>query len=277
MKAPLFHHPRFNFTVLRRRGTEELLALTQAYFEFVATRGKSLDWDRTYPDKRAYYMAMHRLRRAGLVAYVIDGKHQVLRMTGEGMARLPEYHAPEKRWNAKWHGYWYTLMYDVPEAHRPNRHALRRFIKDLGMGCLQKSVWVTPNDIRPEYDDLDKAASIRDYAVLFESRTVLGYPDREIANRAWDFAGLGKAQRAYVYSAEKQLARVKAGRLTSAVLEQLGREEMQAYMSVMHDDPLLPKVLHPPGYQGPAVYRHHRRLVKAIGRARLRASFDEPA
>ena len=42
------------------------------------------------------------------------------------------------------------------------------------MGCLQKSVWVSPRDIRPEHDDLVKGIRVNFYAYLFEATTVLG-------------------------------------------------------------------------------------------------------
>ena len=267
MKTPLFHHPHFSLPVARRRVTEDLLALTEAYVTLLATRGRSLTWNDSFPDRSTYRSAMHRLRKRGLIAYVIDGKHQVLRVTPQGRARLSRSLRPDKAWNKRWTGRWYVLMYDVPEKHRSNRDALRQFLKRLRFGCLQKSVWVTPHDVRPEYDDLQKAACISDYAMLFESRAVLGFKDREVARRAWDFDSLGEQQTGFCLACKAQLNSVKKGLRSPAELEQLAREELQAFTSVMEHDPLLPKALHPGGYQGLTAFSLHQRFVKAVGTA----------
>lgn len=241
--------------------------MSAAYIELLGSRGRSLSWKFSYPERDAYRAAMYRLRRRGLVAYVQDGQHQVLRLTSDGHANLRDYYAPGKAWGKRWPGYWYVLMYDVPEEHRANRHALRGFLERLRMGRLQKSVWITPHDIRPEFDDLQNAACISDYAVLMETRNVLGFTDRQLAGRAWDFDRLQSMQAAYCLTCREHLERLTTYRSPPAQLEQLARDEMLTYASVMESDPLLPRVLHPPGYRGLETYALHQRMVKAIARA----------
>ena len=49
------------------------------------------------------------------------------------------------------------------------RNVLRQFLKAQRMGCFQKSVWITPTDIRPQYADLKEAAAVEVFACLFEA------------------------------------------------------------------------------------------------------------
>jgi phenylacetic acid degradation operon negative regulatory protein len=179
---------------------------------------------------------------------------------------LPDYFRPRRFWQVGWNGVWYLLLYDVPEEKRPYRDTLRRFLRQRRFGCYQKSVWITPTDVRPLFDDLVEGAAVRDYGNLFEARTVLGQPSREIVQQAWDFEGLDRVQRWYCDVYADNLRRLLEGTPSRTVLEHLAREEMNAYAAVMQDDPLLPHALLPTDYMGREVYRLHLDIVKEIGR-----------
>jgi DNA-binding transcriptional regulator PaaX len=69
MRIRPFHHPDFSLPVLRRQAGEVLLDLLLEFTRLVATQGRSLTWDSSYPNRNAYYNAVYRLRKAGLVAY----------------------------------------------------------------------------------------------------------------------------------------------------------------------------------------------------------------
>lgn len=174
MQWESFHHPDWSLPVVRRRAAEEWLDLLSDVGELLATGGRSLIWKSSYPNRTAYNNAMYRLRGAGLAVNAQSaGKLPVLKLTEEGRKCLPLYYRPESQWNSKWNGIWYMLVFDVPEKERRYRDSLRRFLKRLRMGCLQKSVWITPRDIRPEYNDLEKVANVYSVSYLLESRTVL--------------------------------------------------------------------------------------------------------
>ncbi len=80
-----FHHPGFSLPVVRRRVGEELLDLLLMTGEWLATRGRSLTWNRSFPSTLAYDGARRRLCRAGLVAYRRGGgKQPAPRLTAAG-------------------------------------------------------------------------------------------------------------------------------------------------------------------------------------------------
>lgn len=267
MKTAAFHHPDISLPVIRRRATEAALDAMLEVGAFLATKGRSALVRSCYPSDTAYRSAMWRLRKQGLVARRRErGKTPVLALTEKGQSSLPEVCRRSSPWPRKWGGLWYVLLYDVPESERAYRVALRKFLKRLRMGCLQKSVWVSHRDIRPEYDDLVQAGAVDDYSFLLESRTVLGRGPQAVIRAAWDMDGLQNVQRWYCETCEENLENLRGGALAKDELLALARDERMAYLHAMSADPLLPRNLWPGGYAGEQAWKLHRRMVSEITR-----------
>ncbi|MBN1270616.1 MAG: hypothetical protein JXB04_13585 [Kiritimatiellae bacterium] len=265
MERLTFHHPDWSLPVAKRRLANELLEMAEVLGKALATRGRSLTWSASQPTRKAYNMAVHRLRKAGLLAYRREGgKDPVLVLTEKGERRLPDVCRPRRFWNRKWNEIWYLLVYDVPESNRSYRNNLRGFLKRMRMGYLQDSVWVTPTDIRPEFDDLVEAAALQDFAFLFEARTVLGLRPEAVVRSAWNMDRLREGHQWYSKVCADNLQRVVTGQLPGDRLMTLAGEEMSAYLAVMEDDPLLPRALWPADYEGEHVYQLHREFQLQI-------------
>jgi phenylacetic acid degradation operon negative regulatory protein len=258
------HHPDVSLPVVKRRVAEEFLEMLMLAGDLIVTRGWAITRSRGFPSTAAYHQAVYRLRRKGLVAWRKGAKGAGLLVTEQGRDGLAAIYQPWKEWRREWGRRWYLLVYDVPESDRHYRNELRRFLKRLRMGYLQHSVWISPDDIRPDYDDLCKAASVSDYAVLFEARTVLGMPASTIVQSAWDFDVLAKRHRWYQKEAAQAMKRIEAGSCTLAQIVQIQRMDLAAYRAVMEEDPLLPQSLWPEGYLGPDIYESHRTLQRQI-------------
>ena len=155
-------------------------------------------------------------------------------------------------------------MFDVPEKDRPYRDTLRHFLKNQRFGCLQKSVWVTPWDVRPEYDDLDRAAAVDSVAFLFEAKTVLGHGNQSVVQEAWNFGRINSIQSCYIESANQNLLLLDDAGFSDSELMQLLRIENQAFAQALSIDPLLPEELHPKAYCGKRVFELHQKLTQRI-------------
>ena len=266
MEIRSFHHPDWCPTVIRRRASEELLDMMTCMAGILLTRGRYL-WQSHYPSNTAYHSAVYRLRKAGLIAYRRDGgKMPVLRLTTKGKNNASPACRRAPPWSTKWNGIWYVLTFDVPETERSYRTVLRTFLRQLRLGCLQKSVWVTPRDIRPEYDDLAKAGAADEFSYLFESKTVLGRSAQDIVQTAWNMDRLADAQDWYLDVYQDNLNRVTASKPDRDLMVTLCKEELSAYITVMHDDPFLPKPLWPDRYSGERAWRFHHHFTKTISR-----------
>lgn len=266
MNLRSFHHPDFCPRVIRRRAAEQLLDFLVETAIVLVSRGRSIP-EPFYPSQSAYHSAISRLRKKGLIAHRREGgRPPFLELTEEGEARLPAYSRRRAPWPDAWNGIWYVLFYDVPEKDRPYRDTLRKFLKQMRMGQLQKSVWITPVDIRPEYDDLAKAGGVDQFSFLMESRTVLGRSPADIVYSAWNMDHLEDLQHWYLDVYEYNMEQASSGRLDRETLLALISEESSAYDMAMREDPLLPRPLWPRNYAGERVWRFHRQFIRNLSK-----------
>ncbi len=85
------------------------------------------------------YKTLTNLRQKRLVAYSPIDK--TLSMTPKGKQYLKRL-LPEYRQNRHWDGRMYLITYDIPERFHRQRTLLRNFIRGLGAGMLQESVFL---------------------------------------------------------------------------------------------------------------------------------------
>jgi len=173
-----FHHPDISLPVVRRRIGLELVEMLDVLGAVAVHGAWAFLHNRTYPNRKALDQAIGRLSRQGLIVKRQGLDTPVLELSADAV--VEDYFQPEKWWGRKWNDIWYLLVYDIPETDRSYRNTLRGFLKKHRMGCFQKSVWISPYDIRSQYSDLDEAAALGAFACLFESRTVLGMSSERV-------------------------------------------------------------------------------------------------
>lgn len=258
-----FHNPRFSLTVARRRVGAELMDLAVAYGDAFVLRRHSLWAAPMWKEDSARRMALSRLRRSGVVVKTAGRRPgTTLHVSEEWSDR--DVLNPERLWRQKWSGVWCILSYDIAEADRHLRDHLRRFLRRLRMGCFQRSFYISPRDIRPEYADLAETTGLGFDACLFEARDIgHEFPGR-IVGRSWPWNRIRDRQTWYIEMCEAALDRAASGTLTREEIASLVREEMSAYLVAMEEDPLLPGALLPEGYRGRVVHRLHRTFVRRL-------------
>jgi phenylacetic acid degradation operon negative regulatory protein len=257
-----FHHPDISLPVVHRRIGMELLEMLELFGDLAADGAWAFLRNRSYPNRTAYNQAVSRLSKQGLVVKAQGLDTPRLKISEEGTGFLETFLRPDKRWSRKWNGIWYLLVYDIPEADRSYRNVLRQFLKQQRMGCFQKSVWITPYDIRPQYSDLEAAAALNIFACLFEARTVLGMPAEKVVRESWDFDRLYEIQQRFcdVYSENLEMLCGSVS-LDVDLLMRLAAEEIDAFRSAFVLDPLLPNALLPRSYKGKEAYALHMKIM----------------
>jgi phenylacetic acid degradation operon negative regulatory protein len=256
---------RLSWKVVGRNAGRGLLEMLDTWGDWACSGGRSIYRHTSYPSQGAYWAAVSRLARQGLIARRrTGGRTPVISLTDAGRSRLAA--NPESKWKRKWDGIWYLLSYDVPERDRSYRNVLRDFLKQHRLGRLHHSAWVTPWDIRPEYHDLCEAASVGSFAVLLHAQVAFGTDDAEIVRKAWPWTQIERSQIAYLENHGKLLAAAKSGQLRGTALQKLPYEELSDYSAAMGLDPLLPRSLWPDTYRGPEVHAFHAAFVKELQR-----------
>lgn len=169
-----------------------------------------------------------------------------------------------QRWARPWDGQWRMVLFDIPRSADARRQRLRRFLRERHYGCLQDSVWITPDALDRERELLEGATVQVDSLLLLEARPASGETDAEIVAGAWDFARINRLYARHGEVLDRLPRDPVRSPAAAQALKRWGRDEREVWMTVMRADPLLPTALLPPGYTGQAAWR---RRVETLGRA----------
>lgn len=168
---------------------------------------------------------------------------------------------PEVRWGRAWDGRWRLVIFDIPSGQNAEREWLRRYLRGRDFGCLQNSVWVTPDLIEEERRTLGRGSINVESLVLLDGRACAGESNEEIVSGAWDFDRINQGYSHYL----KVLRRRPAGVIKSeAAAKKLFRwmsEERGAWLGAIRIDPLLPARLLPGGYLGQKAWRRRLQVM----------------
>lgn len=262
---PRFHHPDFCPTVFYREAADLMLEMIGGWGTAMLTGGRSLTWAGGNTERKRMASALRRLRKAGLlVSPSRRGSIPLLQLTPRGQERITAEKA-QRRWDHRWNGIWYTLIYDVPEKDRRFRHGLRSYLQRLRLGRLQQSAWVTPFDIRPDYQDLREAASLDACALLVEARTVLGYDSQRIVRTAWPLDRIHRMHARFLRYSDVLRSFIAAARRPRVGWFEAGRRATALYRRAFDADPMLPRSLFPPGYLGERAAAVFGPLMRDLG------------
>lgn len=93
-----------------------------------------------------YNQMLKRFEKQNMVMITTKRGKTVVELTEKGrlealFRKLKKMHQKSKN---RWNGKWYLIIFDIPEAHRKERHSLRQFLKSLNFYELQKSVYISP-------------------------------------------------------------------------------------------------------------------------------------
>jgi len=134
-----------------------------------------------------------------------------------------------------WDGKWRLVIFDVPESKRTVRDRLRRALTKLGLGILQASVWISPNDIKKEIDEIGQRLNLSDSIRFFEvSRN--NSLDKTIISKSWNLPELEDTYKKFNFEAERFLK--IAPKVTNPRYS--AKKLIFEYALILQKDPILP-------------------------------------
>jgi phenylacetic acid degradation operon negative regulatory protein len=143
---------------------------------------------------------------------------------------------------------WCLISFSLPEQQRSVRHQLRRRLQWIGCGTVAPALWICPDYLADEVEEILDDLDIRPYATLFRSELprVAGRIEDAVA-RWWDLAAIAAAHRDFLTA----MRAVRLDRPTSAA------EAFRAYVigidawrTIPYLDPGLPPALLPTDWPG---------------------------
>ena len=132
--------------------------------------------------------AVQRLVRTGDLSRDGKGREAIYRLTEKGEQRVRGRISRFLVDPVPWDGRWRMVVYDIEESERLSRNRLRRFLKSVGFGMLQQSIWVSPYPVRAILEEFLEESGMKDVVLVVEADYVGGWGHRELASRVWKFA-----------------------------------------------------------------------------------------
>lgn len=129
--------------------------------------------------------------RDGLTGYEVDAR--AARMLERGDRRI---HTPR---SMDAHDPWCLISFSVPESERESRHQLRRQLHWTGCGMVSPGLWVAPDYLRTEVEEILQSLGLRGRAVLFTTSPphVTGEL-RDVVADWWDLGAIAGLYRDFI-------------------------------------------------------------------------------
>ncbi|MEM8747183.1 MAG: PaaX family transcriptional regulator C-terminal domain-containing protein [Actinomycetota bacterium] len=218
-------------------------------------------------------LTVRRLVEAGLIESSGRGRSSTLQLTPAGVQER----APDLGWTAlayrldstapPWDGRWHLVAFEIPEAERAGRDALRAHLIDLFGAPLGGGLYVSARDWEPWIDELVTIHEIGRYVttIVTDRLRVAGETGaRSIAASLWPVDEVGVGARGFVSTWEPLVSDPPPGLGDAARAAFSASLEFEA---LARRDPLLPRELEPPDWAGRAARRVYRDLLDALGSA----------
>ncbi len=195
-----------------------------------------------------------------------DRNDRVYRLSAQGRLHALGGRDPEARWGRGWDGRWRLVIFDIPSGQDAEREWLRRYLRGKDFGCLQNSVWITPDRMEEERRTLARGSIKVESLVLLEARACAGESDEEIVSGAWNFARINERYSRYLKTLE---ARPTGALKSEAAAKRFFRwisEERAGWLDAVTIDPLLPAKVLPANYLGQRAWRRRLQAMEETAR-----------
>lgn len=250
----------------------ELLAVADVLMSPTATRAYS-----NFEDIGIQGDIARQIRRLESDAYLErqpgGKKDRLYRLTEKGRMAALAGRDPVREWRRPWDGRWRFFCFDMPADRGSDRSALWRALRERRFGCLQGSLWISPDpveQVRRELKGDRHPASL----ILLEGSPCAGETDAELVESAWDFDDIAQRWSAFDSCIATGARGVERGEFNRSRFRDWAEQTRAAWRRVVDLDPFLPSSLLPRGYSGQKIWRKKeksfRRIVQVLSDAPLR-------
>lgn len=186
--------------------------------------------------------------KTGHIEKVEKNGEVYIRLTSQGKQKMvrdfPLLSFQKRRWDKKWR----FVIFDIQEVNKNARDGLRKKLKELGFGMIQKSVFISPHDVISDLLEFIENLGLGQCVYAFESSTLAVGDLRGLADKVWKLDVLNEK---YKYIVDK-IQEIKNSHLTATRdrVDSLNRPLKSEYLEVLLQDPFLPEELLPVDWFG---------------------------
>jgi phenylacetic acid degradation operon negative regulatory protein len=164
---------------------------------------------------------------------------------------------------------WCLVSFSIPETEREKRHQLRRRLHWIGCGTVAAGLWICPDSLREEVEEILADLELRCMATVFVTDTPLvGGSLRDAASAWWDLDAVAELHRDFIRhhgSASDDGGRGNGADRAPALAEAFARYVrcIDRWRIIPYLDPGLPAEFLPADWPGMAGIALFERLVAA--------------
>jgi len=192
--------------------------------------------------------AIYNLVQSGLIERTSKRTSLEIVITQMGLDRISEL-IPHYRIHRPWDKYIYLISYDIPTQNNHSRNKLRLYLKKIGCGMLQESLWLTPYNPTTILSDFVSKFDIPGTILVSKlghdgSIGEEGLPD--LISKVYDYNSLNDKYDDFIlkYKTDNQTSNFQI---------------YMEYLKILKTDPQLPYELEPDGFTSKKAYE----LVKS--------------
>ncbi|WP_085992296.1 phenylacetic acid degradation operon negative regulatory protein PaaX [Oceanobacillus senegalensis] len=228
---------------------------------------------------QAVRAAISRMNKQDWIASRKEGNKSYYSLTKQGIKRMEEaagriYSEKPTHWDEKWR----MFLYTIPEEKRQIRDELRKELEWSGFGLLSNGLWVTPNDLTQQVNDIIQKYEIEDYVHFFESENIGPKDNQQIVRECWDMDYIKKRYELFInlytekfYQDREEL---KKGTVSDKECFVKRTRLVHYYRKSLFIDPGLPQELLPPNFIGEAAANLFSEYYKLLAKP-ANAFFEE--
>lgn len=173
---------------------------------------------------------------------------------------------PVERWQRPWDGQWRLVIFDLPSREVTLRQRLARWLRAHRLGCLQNSVWISPDPIDSQPTPVRGLQPGSEAFTVLLSRPAPPGTDASLVEGAWDFAEINQRYTDWLDVGGRGLDLAASADLARAKPSQWLRAERAAWLAAAAVDPFLPEPLLPAGYLGRQAWERRQEVFAALAR-----------
>jgi len=195
--------------------------------------------------------ALYILKRKGLVRVIKDEAFYKPLITTAGKKRLQEL-LPSYDKERIWDGRLYLITYDIPEERKNDRETLRNYLKKIGCGGLQRSVFLTPYNPKGILEDFVEERGLKASIIISDVGKDGSIGEKDIKTLVREVYHLDDLNTDYtVFISEFKNTKRGTAKALKACF---------AFVEILEKDPQLPFELLPDNWAGEGGYEVFKKL-----------------
>lgn len=189
--------------------------------------------------------------KTGYIEKIEKGGEMYIRLTAQGSKKITRDFPLLSLQKRKWDGKWRVVIFDIEEVNRNARDGLRKKLKELGFGMIQKSVFISPHNVIGDMLEFIANVGLKDVVYTFEASNLATGDVKDLANKVWNLDTLNEKYREIIERIKDEHLIIKHDRVQMLNVENgknkvgLVKELREKYLIIALRDPFLPKELLP--------------------------------